>query len=127
MDPELPENEKDEGGHRNLVELRRVHGNDLPEALDQGGIDLKTDVSLERVHARSRRAVRKRNSYPGVRRTSVIVSDQETSHPANGIPDGEGRGTEVRDLPEWQGPPLDLDDDEKNRSGESPVPHHSAP
>ena len=127
MNPKLPEKEKDEGSHRDLVELSGVHGDDLSEALDESRIDLNTEVALDVTHPRGRRAIRKLDPHPGTRRTPVVVSDQEASHPANGIPDGESRGTQIGHLPEWQAPTLDLEDHEKNRPRESTVPHHSAP
>ena len=47
VDPKPPENEKDEGGHRDLVELGGVYTNHLAEALDEGRIDLNTEVALD--------------------------------------------------------------------------------
>ncbi len=84
-----------------LVELGGVHGNDLPESFDKGRIDLNTEVALDFNHARGWVSVREFDPHPGACRTPVVVSDHETSHAANGIPNGESRRTEIGHLCEW--------------------------
>ncbi len=126
MDPEIPKNEKYERSHPDFVKLGGVYRDNLSEPLHQRWIHLDVEVAFQDVHACWRSSLRKRHSHPGIGRTSVVVPYQETTHPADGVPDSECGRAQIGHLAEGQRSPLDLVDDEDECSSKSAVPYHSA-